>query len=81
MLDTTKEYQDAQKEIENLKKAKAELTGVDNKKSMKAFRCRNKNHKGKSTSEYKKRKKDIEDAFKSQEVFNKSVGTSSAFVF
>tara|TARA_B100000767_G_scaffold271127_1_gene296099 strand:+ start:43 stop:2562 length:2520 start_codon:yes stop_codon:yes gene_type:complete len=76
---TTKEYQDAQKEIENLKKAKAELTG-ETIKSNEAFRKETKSQR-ESTSEYKKRKKDIEDAFKSQEVFNKSVGTSSVLSF
>ena len=72
---TTKEYEDAQKAIEDLKIAKGEFTGVAYK-SKKAIDAE-KEALRKSNAEYKKREKELNQLFKVQERNTKSVSKST----
>lgn len=72
---TTKEYEDAQKAIEDLKIAKGEFTGVAYK-SKKAIDAEKESVR-KSNTEYKKREKELNQLFKVQEKNTASVKKST----
>ena len=79
VADTTKEYQDAQKEIDKLKKAKGEFTGVAYK-SKEAI-SQEKEALKKSNEEYRNKQKELKATQAAQQKFNNSVGGSSVLSF